>query len=240
MPQVYIFYTSFKNVKGTTFAPGYSFQSYIDAFDKVGKAITNTMLIPAVSLVIIVFLAMLLAYISVRRTGVFSKILDTISMIPYIIPGSVIGITLLIAFNKPPIILSGTMTIMVIGLVIRRMPYTIRSTAAILQQIPMNMEEAALSLGSSKIKTFYQITMPMMAAGIISGAILSWITMISELSTAILLYTARTRTLTIEIYTQIIRGNYGIAAALSTILAVLTVISLLVFNRFSKEGDLSM
>ena len=82
--------------------------------------------------------------------------------------------------------------------------------------------------------------MPMMAAGILSGAILSWITMISELSTAILLYTARTRTLTVEVYTQIIRGNYGIAAALATILTVLTVISLLVFNRVSKEGDLAM
>ncbi|MDX9863531.1 MAG: iron ABC transporter permease [Anaerolineaceae bacterium] len=240
MPQVYIFYTSFKNVKGSTFAPGYSLQSYTDAFNKVGRAITNTMLIPAIALVIIIFLAVLLAYISVRRTGPVSKILDSISMIPYIIPGSVIGITLLIAFNKPPILLSGTMTIMVIGLVIRRMPYTIRSTAAILQQIPMNMEEAAHSLGSSKIKTFYKITMPMMAAGIISGAILSWITMISELSTAILLYTARTRTLTIEIYTQIIRGNYGIAAALSTILAVLTIISLLIFNRISKDDDLSL
>ena len=79
-----------------------------------------------------------------------------------------------------------------------------------------------------------------MSAGIISGAILSWITMISELSTAILLYTARTQTLTVAIYTQIIRGNYGVAAALSTILAVITIISLLVFNRFSKEGDLSM
>ncbi|MCD4672912.1 MAG: iron ABC transporter permease [Anaerolineaceae bacterium] len=240
MPQVYIFYTSFKNVHGTTFAPGYSFQSYTAAFDKVGRAITNTMLIPAISLVIIVFLAVLLAYISVRRPGPVSSILDSISMIPYIIPGSVIGITLLIAFNKPPMILSGTMIIMVIGLVIRRMPYTIRSTAAILQQIPMNIEEAALSLGSSKINTFYKITMPMMAAGIISGAILSWITMISELSTAILLYTARTRTLTIEIYTQIIRGNYGIAAALSTMLAVLTIISLLIFNKFSQDGDLSM
>lgn len=240
MPQVYIFYTSFKNVNGSTFAPGYSLQSYTDAFNKVGKAITNTMLIPAISLVIIVFLAMLLAYISVRRPGPISSILDSISMIPYIIPGSVIGITLLIAFNKPPLLLSGTMAIMVLGLVIRRMPYTIRSTAAILQQIPMNMEEAAHSLGSSKIKTFYQITMPMMAAGIISGAILSWITMISELSTAILLYTARTRTLTIEIYTQIIRGNYGIAAALSTILAVLTIISLLIFNRVSGEDDLSI
>ncbi len=161
-------------------------------------------------------------------------------MLEIIIPGSVIGITLLIAFNKPPILLSGTLIIMVIGLVIRRMPYTIRSTAAILQQIPMSIEEAALSLGSSKLNTFYKITMPMMAAGIISGAILSWITMISELSTAILLYTARTRTLTVEVYTQIIRGNYGIAAALATILTVLTVISLLIFNRISKEDDLAM
>ena len=240
MPQIYIFYTSFKNTKGTTFAPGYSFQSYTAAFDKVGKAISNTIVIPAISLVFIIFLAVLLAYISVRRAGVIASTLDSISMVPYIIPGSVIGIVLLIAFNKPPILLSGTMAIMVIGLVIRRLPYTIRSSVAILQQIPMNIEEAALSLGSSKLNTFYKITMPMMAAGIISGAILSWITMISELSTAILLYTGRTKTLTIEIYTQVIRGNYGVSAALSTILAILTISSLLIFNKVSKGGDLSM
>lgn len=240
MPQVYIFYTSFKNTKGTVFTEGYSFQSYIAVFDKVGKVITNTLVIPATSLVFIIFFAVLLAYISVRRPGFISTILDSLSMVPYIIPGSVIGIVLLIAFNKPPLVLSGTMAIMVIGLVIRRLPYTIRSSVAILQQIPMNIEEAALSLGSSKMKTFYKITMPMMAAGIVSGAILSWITMISELSTAILLYTGRTKTLTIEIYTQVIRGNYGIAAALTTILAALTVVSLLVFNYVSKDGDLSM
>ncbi len=240
MPQIYIFYTSFKNTQGLTFAPGYSLQSYYDAFDKVGKAISNTIIIPAISLVFIIFLAVLLAYISVRRSGIFSNILDSISMVPYIIPGSVVGIALLIAFNKPPIILSGTMIIMVVGLIIRRLPYTIRSSAAILQQISINIEEAALSLGSSKLNTFYRITMPMMAAGIVSGAILSWITMISELSTAILLYTARTETLTVAIYTQIIRGNYGISAALSTILAILTVTSLLIFNKVSKGGDLSL
>ena len=240
MPQIYIFYTSFKNTQGLTFAPGYSLQSYYDAFDKVGKAISNTIMIPAVSLVFIIFLAVLLAYISVRRSGVFSNVLDSISMVPYIIPGSVVGIALLIAFNKPPIILSGTMVIMVVGLIIRRLPYTIRSSAAILQQISINIEEAALSLGSSKLNTFYRITMPMMAAGIVSGAILSWITMISELSTAILLYTARTQTLTVAIYTQIIRGNYGISAALSTILAALTITSLLIFNKVSKGGDLSL
>ncbi len=240
MPQVYVIYTSFKNVEGLTFAPGHSLNNYVAAFTKVGSAIQNTLLIPAISLVIVVFLSVLLAYISVRRSGVVAKILDSISMIPYIMPGSVIAITLLIAFNKPPIILSGTLAIMVIGLVIRRMPYTIRSTAAILQQIPMSIEEAALSLGTSKAKAFYKVTIPMMAPGIISGAILSWITMISELATAILLYTARTRTLTVEVYTQIIRGNYGIAAALATILTVLTTLSLLLFNYLSKDQDIAM
>jgi iron(III) transport system permease protein len=131
------------------------------------------MIMPAISLVIVIFLAVLIAYISVRRPGPIASILDSIAMIPYVLPGAVIGITLLLAFNKQPLILSGTMAIMVISLVVRRMPYTVRSTAAILQQIPMNMEEAANSLGSSKMNTFYKITVPMMVAGIISGAILS-------------------------------------------------------------------
>lgn len=240
MPQVYIIYTSFRKVNGTVMVSGYSLQSYADAFNKVGRAISNTIVIPGISLVVIVVFAALIAYVTVRRPNIFTNVADTTSMVPYIIPGSVVGIALLIAFDKPPIILSGTMLIMVIGLVLRRLPYTIRSSVAVLQQIPLTVEEAALSLGSSKMKAFYKITMPMMAAGLIAGGILSWVTMISELSTAILLYVGRTRTLTVEIYTQIIRGNYGIAAALSTILAFLTVISLLVFNRVSKGGDLSL
>lgn len=240
MPQVYIIYTSFKNVNGTTFAPGYSLNSYADAFGKVGRAISNTLVIPGLSLIVIVFLAALIAYITVRRRNIFTSIADSVSMVPYIIPGSVVGITLLIAFNKRPLLLSGTMLIMIIGLVLRRLPYTIRSSVAVLQQIPMSMEEAALSLGSSKLNAFYKITMPMMAAGIISGAILSWVTMISELSTAILLYVGKTKTLTVEIYTQIIRGNYGIAAALSTILTILTVVSLLIFNRITGDREISI
>jgi iron(III) transport system permease protein len=90
------------------------------------------------------------------------------------------------------------------------------------------------------MNTFVKITVPMMASGIIAGAILSWVTMISELSTAIILYTGRTKTLTVEIYTEVIRGNYGIAAALSTILTILTVASLLVFMKVSKGGDISL
>lgn len=240
LPQCYVIYTSFKNTEGKIFVSGYSLESYVTAFGKLGKSIQNTIIIPLIALVIIVLLAILIAYLVVRRRNALTNVVDILSMIPYIVPGTVLGIALLIGFNKPPLLISGTMLIMVIALVIRRLPYTIRSSVAILQQIPMSIEEAAISLGASKMKTFFKITVPMMASGIVSGAILSWVTMISELSTAIILYTGKTKTLTIAVYTEVIRGNYGTAAALSTILTVLTVISLLVFNKLNGGKDISL
>ncbi len=240
LPQCYVIYTSFKNTQGKIFVDGYSLESYVTAFGKLGRSIQNTIIIPMLALVVIILLAVLIAYLVVRRRNAFTNVVDILSMIPYIVPGTVLGIALLIGFNKPPILISGTMLIMVVALVIRRLPYTIRSSVAILQQIPMSIEEAAISLGASKMKSFFRITVPMMTAGIVSGAILSWVTMISELSTAIILYTGKTKTLTVAIYTEVIRGNYGTAAALSTIMTVLTVASLLLFNAVNGGKDLSL
>lgn len=245
LPQLYIIYTSFRNTKGMIFQPGYSMDSYITAFSKLGTSVWNTILIPGTALIIIILLAVLIAYLTVRRKNVATGSLDIMSMIPYIVPGTVAGIALLGGFNtgifgSGILAIGGTMTIMIVALVIRRLPYTIRSSVAVLQQIPMSIEEAALSLGSSKMKTFFKITVPMMASGIVSGAILSWVTMISELSTAVLLSTYKTQTLTVSTYTEVIRGNYGTAAALSTILTILTVVSLLIFNKISKGDDIAI
>ena len=217
------------------FQTGYSLESYRTAFSKLGTSMQNTLIIPGIALAAIVLSAVLIAYITVRKRNMLTSAVDVVSMVPYIVPGTVVGIALLGAFNKRPMILTGTFTIMIIALVIRRLPYTIRSSTAALQQIPQSIEEAALSLGSSKLNTFFKITVPMMRSGIIAGAILSWITMISELSTAIILYTARTQTLTVAVYTEVVRGNYGVAAALSAVLTVVTVASLLVFMKVSKN-----
>ena len=240
LPQCYVMYTSFKKTEGKVFASGYSLESYVTAFGKLGRSIQNTIIIPIFALAAIVLLAVLIAYLVVRRKNTLTNTVDIVSMIPYIVPGTVLGIALLTSFNKQPILISGTMLIMVIALVIRRLPYTIRSSVAILQQIPMSIEEAAISLGASKMKAFFKITVPMMTAGIVSGAILSWVTMISELSTAIILYTGKTKTLTVAVYTEVVRGNYGTAAALSTVLTLLTVFSLLLFNRVNGGKDLSL
>ena len=240
LPQLYVVYTSFQKTSGQIYVDGYSLQSYQDMFSRLGRSIQNTIVIPAVSLLIVVFLAVLIAYVAVRRRNVLSGAVDVISMIPYVIPGTVIGIAMISAFNREPLVLTGGMLIMVVALVVRRLPYTIRSSVAILQQIPLYVEEAALSLGSSKPKAFFTVTLPMMSSGVLSGAILSWVTLISELSTAILLYTGKTQTLTVAIYTQIVRGNYGIASAMATVLTVMTLLSLVIFNKISKDGDLTM
>lgn len=240
LPQLYVVYTSFQKTSGQIYVDGYSLQSYQDMFSRLGRSIQNTIVIPAVSLLIVVFLAVLIAYVAVRRRNVLSGAVDVISMIPYVIPGTVVGIAMISAFNREPLVLTGGMLIMVVALVVRRLPYTIRSSVAILQQIPLYVEEAALSLGSSKPKAFFTVTLPMMSSGVLSGAILSWVTLISELSTAILLYTGKTQTLTVAIYTQIVRGNYGIASAMATVLTVMTLLSLVIFNKISKDGDLTL
>lgn len=238
-PQLYVIYTSFQNTSGKLFVDGYSLNSYVDAFSKLGNAIPNTFLIGGVALIIIVALSILVAYLVVRRSNIVSKFIDTLSMVPYVIPGSVVGIALIMAFSSGPIVLVGTATIMIVALVIRRNSYTIRSSVATLQQIPMSIEEAAISLGSSKLKAFFKVTMPMMANGIISGALLSWIAIITELSTGILLYNYRTTTLTIQIYTYVSRGSYGVAAAMACVLTVMTTISLLIFIKFSKNKNIT-
>jgi ABC-type Fe3+ transport system permease subunit len=73
-----------------------------------------------------------------------------------------------------------------------------------------------------------------------TSAILSWISILTELSTSVILYTTATRTMTLAIYTEVLRGNYGTAAALSSILSAITIVSLLVFFKLSGKRELSV
>ena len=240
IPQITVMYTSFMKTNGQVFVPGFSLNSYITVFDNLALAITNTYVYSFTAIFVIVFLGMLIAYITTRQKNWLTDIIDTLTMFPYIIPGSVLGITLLLAFNEEPLILSGTAAIIIISLVIRRLPYTLRSSSAILYQISPSIEEASISLGASPLKTFFKITAVMMLPGVLSGAILSWITCINELSSSVILYTGGTKTMSVAIYTEVIRASYGTAAALSTILTVTTVAALLLFFKISGSKDISL
>ena len=240
LPQLTVTYTAFQNTNGVRFVDGYSLKSFASAMDKLSSSVRNTLAFSLIAVLIIVVLGTLIAYLSVRRHNMAVSILDSLTMMPYIIPGSVMGIALLMGFSSKPIKLMGTAAIIILAYVLRRMPYTIRSASAILMNIHPSVEEASMSLGASKLKTFIKITAPMMRGGVVSGAILSWMTIISELSASVLLYVTRTQTMTISIYTEVIRGNYGVAAAMSVMLTVVTILVLMLFFKVSGKREMSL
>lgn len=241
LPQLYIIYVSFRNSKMGVFQEGYSLANYRSAIDKLLlRATKNTVLVGIVALAAIIILAVMISYLVVRRPNALNHTIDTISMLPHIMPGSVIAIALVIGFGKKPLVLTGTLTIMIMAVIIRRLPYTTRSATATLMQIPMSIEEAAISLGANKMKTFFKVTVPMMSSGIISGAILSWVSIVTEVSSAAILYNNRSITLTVGTYTAVNRGNLGEAAAFAAVTTVLTAISLVIYLIINKGKQVEL
>jgi iron(III) transport system permease protein len=241
LPQIYIINMSFRNYTNSILKPGYSLVNYQKAIDKkLFRALGNTLTISIIALIIILVIAVLISYLVVRRSNLFNNAIDTISMMPYIMPGAVIGISLIIAFSKKPFSLTGTLAIMIIALAIRRMPFTSRSATAAMMKVPISTEEAALSLGSSRLETFVRITVPMMSSGIISGAVLSFVSIITEMSSGVILYKNATITLTIGTYTCITSGIYCVAAVFATVTTLLTVLCLILYLKISKSEDVQV
>ena len=234
LPQIVVIVTSFIKADFTGFVGGFSLDSYMTIFNRLGTNIKNTFLFSTIAIVFIIIIGMLISYIIVRQKGAAGQIMDMLIMFPFVIPGAVLGISLIVAFNKEPVILTGTAAIMIIAFVVRKLPYTVRSGSAFLQQMDPCVEEASINLGVSPMKTFFTLTARLMAPGILSGGILSWITCINELSSSVMLYGGKTSTISVAIYTEVVRNSYGTAAALATILTVSTVVSLLIFLKVSK------
>ena len=106
-----------------------------------------------------------------------------------------------------------------------------------MMQIPISTEEAAISLGASKLKTFAQVTIPQMTSGIVSGAILSFVSIITEMSSGVFLYNNSTITLTLNTYTNITLGSYGTASAFATVTTLITVLTLIVYIIFTRGNE---
>ena len=237
LPLAVIVYFSFRKTSGPVFKPGFSLDSYRQIFFDVPKTVTNSFLYSLIAVILIAFVGTLLGFVIARKRNAAVRILDPLLMIPYMVPGTVLGIGFIVAFNKPPIILAGTATIIILTYFIRRLPYSVRSAASILKQIDPALEEAGINLGSPPGRTFRTITLPLMQGGIISGAIMSWVTSMNELSASILLYVGKTMTMPIKIYLSVADGYFGTASAMSTILLFVTGIAMFIVNKYFNQGS---
>lgn len=234
LPQIVVVCQSFVERSFSGVVQGINLNNYRAILSRLGQNIFNTYSFSLVAIVFIVIFGILISYVLVRKKGKAASIIDTLIMFPYVIPGSVLGIGLIVAFNRKPIILVGTAAIMIISYIVRKLPYTVRSGSAFLYQMDPSVEEASINLGVSPMKTFFTLTARMMLPGVMSGAVLSWITCINELSSSIMLYSGNTSTIAVAIYQEVVRMSDGTAAALATILSVTTVASMLIVFRLTK------
>ena len=234
LPQIVVVCQSFVERSFSGVVKGINLNNYRAILSRLSTNIRNTYVFSLIAIVFIILVGILVSYILVRKKGKVATLIDALIMFPYVIPGSVLGIGLIIAFNRKPIILVGTAAIMIISYVIRKLPYTVRSGSAFLYQMDPFIEEASINLGVSPMKTFFTVTARMMLPGVMSGAVLSWITCINELSSSIMLYSGKTSTIAVAIYQEVTRMSDGTAAALATILTITSIVSLLIVFRLTK------
>jgi iron(III) transport system permease protein len=237
LPLAIIVYTSFLETSGPVFLQSFSVDSYTQVFHLVRGAIVNSFTFSGLALALIVVAGSVIGYIISRRDTALTKLLDTGLMIPYVIPGTVLGIGFITAFNQPPIWITGTAAIIVLAYFIRRLPYMVRACASYVYQIDRSVEEASINLGAPPARTFRKIMLPLMAPGIIAGAVLSWVEVINELSATVVLYTGLTSTMPIATYSQVLAGAYGPAAAVASLLILATTLSLVVFTLIGGNDD---
>ncbi len=234
LPQIVVCASSFQHTNYSSFTGGFTLENYQNLGSRLWSTMRNTFTYSLTAMVFIVVIGILMSYVIVRKKGKTGGILDMLLMAPYVIPGSVLGLCYIVTFNVKPLVLTGTAAIIIISYIIRKLPYTVRSASAFLMQMDPSVEEASINLGVPPMKTFWKVTARLMLPGVFSGAILSWVTCINELSCSIMLSSGKNNTLTIEAYTNIVRNSVGAGAALSAILTVTSAVILIICLKISK------
>ena len=133
-------------------------------------------------------------------------------------PGTVVGIGYILAFNGPPVILTGTLAILVAAFVFRYMSVGIQNGIAVLSQVDPAIEEAAQNLGADSITTFRKITLPLIAPAFFSALVYAFVRAMTAISAAIFLVSANWNLMTVQILNQVGSGRLGVAAAFSVVL----------------------
>lgn len=169
-------------------------------------------------------LAMVTAYLVVRRKFPGKQAMEFSAMLGMTVPGTVMGIGYVLTFNTKPLILTGTGFIIVLSYVFRYLPVGIRSGVTSLKQIDPGIEEAACDLGANPFKVFTTVTLPLIKTAFFGGLVYTFVKSMTSISAVIFLVSAKYKLLTISILDQVDSGKFGVASAMSTMLIVVVYI----------------
>ncbi len=199
----------------------FSLAHYRYALTTGWRAVRDTLIIASIATPTGALLAAMMAPLVARQHGVGAALLEFSAMLNYALPGTVVGIGYLLAFNQPPLQLTGTAVILALSFIFRYNPVGLRAMIATLLQVDPSLEEASQSLGASAVRTFRKVTLPLVAPALFSGLAYLWVRSLTSISAAIFLVSVNWTLVTVEILQHATELALGPAAALSVVLIAL-------------------
>lgn len=228
-----IFYGSFTVNWGVDYT--LTLDNYIKLFgqgfsDGGFPSLIQTVLFAAAAAPITALFGLLIAYVTVRRDFKGKKTLEFLTLLCFAVPGTVAGVSYILAFNDSPIYLTGTGMIIILSMVMRNMPVGMRAAIAGLGQLDKSLDEASLSLKAGSFKTMLFVVLPLLKPALLSALVTSFVRAMTTVSAIVFLVTADTRVATSYILNRVEDGEYGIAIAYGSILIVVMMAIILIFD----------
>ncbi len=183
-------------------------------------SLITTVKVAAISAPLTAALGLLTAYLLARQRFVGRDAFEFATMLSFAIPGTVVGVGYVLAFNIPPIELTGTGAILVICFIFRNMPVGIRAGVATLAQIDPSLDEASLTLGASSGQTVYRVVLPLLKPAVAAAVVYGFVRSMTAVSAVIFLISADYNLATTYILGRVEDGAYGPAIAYSAVLIV--------------------
>ena len=193
----------------------------VEALQRGKAAMVSTMTLAGIATPIAGFIAMIGAVLVVRKRFPGKRVLEALMMTPFAVPGTLIGISYILAFNQPPLLLVGTGAILVVCYVIRELPVGLEGGVATLRQIDPSIEEAASDLGADQATVFRTVILPLIRPAFISSMSYTFVRSMTAVSAIIFLISARWYHITIQIYNFSENIRFGLASVLATALIII-------------------
>lgn len=204
--------------------------------DGAWPSLLDTLLYAGIAAPITAIFGLLIAYIVVRQHFTGKKVIEFTTMLCFAVPGTVAGVSYILAFNSAPVYLTGTAAIVIISMVMRNVPVGIRAGIAGLGQLDKSLDEASLSLRAGSLRTVLFIVLPLLRPAILSALIYSFVRAITTVSAIVFLVTPDTRVATSYILNRVEDGEYGMAIAYGSILIVVMLAIIFIFDALVGEA----
>jgi iron(III) transport system permease protein len=205
------------------------------------RILGDTLFIAAIAMPLGGLYGLLLGYLVAKKEFFGRRAMEMVSMINYALPGTIVGIAYLIAFNDPPIVLTGTAAIIIACYIFRYGPTGIRATIALLQQIDKSLEEASAGLGAGSGTTFRRITLPLILPAFFAGLGVVFIRSMTAISATIFLVSLSWTLVTVKILENITELALGPAAAFSVLVVAIVFVVMGLIGwalRFFRAGSM--